>query len=340
MNVSYEVVRMFNSVTDIHKNNFVGKKIFVGISTCLLGNNVRFDGGHKRFHLAVDELSDYFEYQSACPEMAIGLPTPRPALRLVKSNSGEIALKFSNGSEGDLTEKMNRYSVEYLEKFNQFSGYIVCAKSPSCGLERVRVYDPIGNGNRKAGTGIFTENLKKMMPWLPIEEDGRLNDPHIRENFVIRVFALDELNELRMNAFTRESLIDFHTRYKLLLLAHSQPLYRELGRFVANNKEWHSLEAFFDEYRNRFMTLLQHQATRRNHTNVLMHIQGYFKRYLTPNQRQALSQLILEYRQGIQPLLAPLTLINHYLSEYPDNYLSKQRYFHPYPQSLRLRYGL
>ncbi len=139
------------------------------------------------------------------------------------------------------------------------------------------------------------------------------------------MFALNELNQLKINNFTRQALIDFHTRYKLLLLAHSQPLYRQLGRFVANNKDWDSLETFFVEYRNRFMALLQHQATRRNHTNVLMHVQGYFKQDLTSKQRQALSQLILEYRQGIQPLLAPLTLINHYLSEYPDNYLSKQK---------------
>lgn len=331
---------MINSDTASIKNDISAKKISVGISACLLGSSVRFDGGHKRFHLAVDELSHYFEYQQTCPELAIGLTTPRPALRLVKSNSGEITLKFSNGSKGDLTEKMNQYSVEYLNKLKSLCGYIVCAKSPSCGLERVRVYDAVGNGNRKSGTGIFTENIKQIMPWLPIEEDGRLNDPHIRENFIIRVFALNELNELKLNSFNRGALIDFHTRYKLLLLAHSQPLYRDLGRFVATNKEWDSFESFFYEYRNRFMKLLQHQATRRNHTNVLMHIQGYFKRYLTSNQRQALSNLILEYRQGIQPLLAPLTLINHYLSEYPDSYLDKQKYFHPYPQLLRLRYGL
>ncbi|MGJ7325528.1 DUF1722 domain-containing protein, partial [Morganella morganii] len=236
--------------------------------------------------------------------------------------------------------KMVDFSTEYLSKTINLSGYIVCKNSPSCGLERVRVYDSVGNGNKKSGIGLFTEQLLKAMPWLPVEEDGRLSDPHIRENFIIRVFALHELNELKQKSLNRRSLMDFHARYKLLLLAHSQPLYRELGRLVANNKEWNSIESFFIEYRNKFMKLLQNQATRRNHTNVLMHIQGYFKRYLTSNQRQALSKLILEYRQGIQPLLAPLTLITHYLSEYPDNYLNNQRYFNPYPQSLRLRYGL
>lgn len=232
------------------------------------------------------------------------------------------------------------FSTAYLNGILNLSGYIVCKNSPSCGLERVRVYDPVGNGNKKSGMGLFTEQLIKRMPWLPVEEDGRLSDPHIRENFIIRVFALHELNELKKNSFNRHSLIEFHARYKLLLLAHSQPLYRELGRFVASNNKWESIDSYFDEYRNKFMNLLKQQATRRNHTNVLMHIQGYFKRYLTSNQRQALSKLILEYRQGIQPLLAPLTLIMHYLSEYPDDYLNNQKYFHPYPQSLRLRYGL
>lgn len=326
--------------TSGYMNNTSDKKIPVGISACLLGDSVRFDGGHRRFHFAVDELSDYFEYQSACPEMAIGLPAPRPALRLVKSEEKNVILKFSDGREGDLTQKMVDFSTEYLSKTINLSGYIVCKNSPSCGLERVRVYDSVGNGNKKSGIGLFTEQLVKAMPWLPVEEDGRLSDPHIRENFIIRVFALHELNELKQKSLNRRSLMDFHARYKLLLLAHSQPLYRELGRLVANNKEWNSIESFFIEYRNNFMKLLQNQATRRNHTNVLMHIQGYFKRYLTSNQRQALSKLILEYRQGIQPLLAPLTLITHYLSEYPDNYLNQQRYFNPYPQLLRLRYGL
>ncbi|WP_432807425.1 YbgA family protein [Providencia vermicola] len=331
---------MVNVFSSKDMSNASDKKIVVGISSCLLGDSVRFDGGHKRFHFAVDELSDYFEYRPTCPEMAIGLPTPRPALRLVKSEENSVRLKFSNGCEGDLTEKMVQFAAEHLGKFFNLNGYIVCKNSPSCGLERVRVYDFVGNGNKRSGIGLFTEQLLKMMPWLPVEEDGRLSDPHIRENFIIRVFALHELNEIRTNSFNRHSLIDFHARYKLLLLAHSQPLYRELGRFVARNAEWKSLDSYFDEYRNKLMSLLQHQATRRNHTNVLMHIQGYFKRHLTSSQRQALSKLILEYRQGTQPLLAPITLITHYLSEYPDNYLNNQKYFHPYPQALRLRYGL
>ncbi|MEW7311721.1 DUF523 and DUF1722 domain-containing protein [Buttiauxella gaviniae] len=314
-------------------------KIPIGISACLLGENVRFDGGHKRLAFAVNELAPWVRFEPVCPEMAIGLPTPRPALRLVKQDDGEIALRFSNHSEGDLTQAMQQFSSRRIAGLEHLCGYIVCAKSPSCGMERVRVYEAEGNNNRKSGTGIFTAELKRQMPWLPVEEDGRLYDPAIRENFVERIYTLYELNKLHKSGLTRGGLIGFHSRYKLLLLAHSQPQYRELGRFVADIENWDSLEAFFIEYRQRLMTLLEQQATRRNHTNVLMHVQGYFRRQLNPRQRQELSGLIDRYRQGTQPLLAPITLLKHYMAEYPDAYLAQQRYFEPYPEALRLRYG-
>ncbi|GDX04760.1 DUF523 and DUF1722 domain-containing protein [Buttiauxella sp. A111] len=314
-------------------------KINIGISACLLGENVRFDGGHKRLAFAVNELAPWVHFEPVCPEMAIGLPTPRPALRLVKQDDGEIALRFSNHSEGDLTQAMQQFSSRRVAGLDHLCGYIVCAKSPSCGLERVRVYETEGNNNRKSGTGIFTAELKRQLPWLPVEEDGRLYDPAIRENFVERIYTLYELNKLRKSGLTRGGLIGFHSRYKLLLLAHSQPQYRELGRFVADIESWDSLDDFFVEYRTRLMALLEHQATRRNHTNVLMHVQGYFRRQLNSRQRQELSGLIDRYRQGTQPLLAPITLLKHYMAEYPDAYLAQQRYFEPYPEALRLRYG-
>ncbi len=311
----------------------------VGISACLLGENVRFDGGHKRLAFAVNELAPWVRFEPVCPEMAIGLPTPRPALRLVKSDDGEIALRFSNHTDGDLTQAMQQFSARCIAGLEHLCGYIVCAKSPSCGMERVRVYEPAGNNNRKSGVGIFTAELKSQMPWLPVEEDGRLQDPAIRENFVERIYTLFELNNLRKQGLTRGGLIGFHSRYKLLLLAHSQPQYRELGRFVAGIEKWDSLDEFFIEYRQRLMSLLAHQATRRNHINVLMHVQGYFRRQLSSRQRQELSGLIDRYRQGTQPLLAPITLLKHYMAEYPDQYLAQQRYFEPYPEALRLRYG-
>ncbi|TNV17985.1 DUF1722 domain-containing protein [Buttiauxella sp. B2] len=314
-------------------------KIPIGISACLLGENVRFDGGHKRLAFAVNELAPWVHFEPICPEMAIGLPTPRPALRLVKLDDGEIALRYSNHHEGDLTQDMQQFSSRRVAGLEHLCGYIVCAKSPSCGMERVRVYEAKGSNNRKSGTGIFTAELKRQLPWLPVEEDGRLYDPAIRENFVERIYTLYELNKLRQSGLTRGGLISFHSRYKLLLLAHSQPQYRELGRFVADVEEWNSLDDFFVAYRLRLMSLLEHQATRRNHTNVLMHVQGYFRRQLNTRQRQELSGLIDKYRQGTQPLLAPITLLKHYMAEYPDAYLAQQRYFEPYPEALRLRYG-
>ncbi|WP_279043954.1 YbgA family protein [Cedecea davisae] len=311
----------------------------IGISACLLGENVRFDGGHKRMAFAVNDLAPWVRFEAICPEMAIGLPTPRPALRLVKINEGEIALRFSNQTEGDLTAAMQDFSSRRVSGLEHLCGYIVCAKSPSCGLERVRVYDADSKNNRKSGTGIFTTELQRQFPWLPVEEDGRLCDPAIRENFVERVYTLHDLNLVRKGGLTRGKLIAFHSRYKLLLLAHSQPEYRELGRFVASIENWASLDEFFVEYRLRLMSLLAHHATRRNHTNVLMHVQGYFRRQLNARQRQELSDLIARYRQGTQPLLAPVTLLKHYMAEYPDRYLEQQRYFEPYPEALRLRYG-
>lgn len=316
----------------------MSEKIPVGISACLLGEAVRFDGGHKRLAFAVEELSPWVNFEPVCPEMAIGLPSPRPVLRLVKEN-GEISLRFSDKREKDLTGAMTTFSHRQVDRFEHLCGYIVCAKSPSCGMERVRVYDAEGKNSDKVGRGIFTSVLMAAFPWLPVEEDGRLHDPQLRENFVERIYALHELNGIREQGLTRGALIDYHSRYKLLLLAHSQPEYRELGRFVAAIGEWQSLETFFVEYRQRLMDLLSHPSSRRNHTNVLMHVQGYFRKQLNTRQRRELASLIDGYRRATQPLLAPITLLKHYMAEYPDAYLSGQRYFNPWPETLRLRYG-
>lgn len=315
------------------------EKIPVGISACLLGDSVRFDGGHKRFAFATDELSPFVQFDAVCPEMAIGLPTPRPALRLVKEDDARVHLCFSKTGGDEVTDQMAQWSAQRVQSLHHLCGYILCAKSPSCGLERVRVYEPDTNNNRKAGTGIFTEFLQRELPWLPLEEDGRLHDAEIRENFIGRVYALHEFNQMWRNGLTRHQLVAFHSRFKLLLLSHSQDEYRELGRFVAKMETWASLDDYAFEYRNRLMRLLAHPSTRRNHTNVLMHVQGYFRRQLTSAQRQELALLIDRYRRGVQPLLAPITMLKHYMAEFPHPWLAQQRYFDPYPEALRLRYG-
>ncbi|AKJ41899.1 YbgA family protein [Pragia fontium] len=313
-------------------------KIPIGVSACLLGEQVRFDGGHKRFDFLCDDLAPYVDLQPICPEMAIGLPSPRPALRLIQQGN-DISLVTSRDNTIDYTDKMQAFSVAKAPQLSQLSGFIVCAKSPSCGMERVSVYSPKGDSAQKLGVGLFTAQLMKTLPWLPVEENGRLNDPLLRENFIIRIFALRELNQLYASGLSKGALIAYHSRYKLLLLAHSQPEYRKIGPFVAAIDQM-PIEAFFYAYRLQLMQLLAKPATRQNHTNVLQHIQGYFRRYLTATQRQALAELIDRYRLGTQPLLAPITLLKHYLAEYPDAYLSQQRYFDPYPEALRLRYGV
>lgn len=313
-------------------------KILVGISACLMGEPVRFDGGHKRLSFAMEDLAPYVRFQPVCPEMAIGLPAPRPSLRLNKDLAGKITLRTGKpGEETDLTPAMRRFSLNKSRQLAELCGYIVCAKSPTCGMERVRVYDHAGV--RKNGVGLFTETLMDQLPWLPVEEDGRLQDPLLRENFVGRVYTLHEFNQLLRQPLTRDAMLAFHRRHKLLLLAHSQAEYRRIGPFVAAMDQWDSLAAFALEYRLRMMKLLAHKATRSNHTNVLMHVQGYFHRYLTLRQRKELTLLIDGYRQGLQPLLVPITLLKHYMSEYPDDWLAQQRYFEPYPEALRLRYG-
>jgi len=313
-------------------------KILVGISACLMGEPVRFDGGHKRLSFAMEDLAPYVRFQPICPEMAIGLPAPRPSMRLNKDPAGEITLRIGKpGEETDLTPAMRQFSLNKCQQLGDLCGYIVCAKSPTCGMERVRVYDHAGA--RKNGVGIFTETLMRQLPWFPVEEDGRLQDPLLRENFVGRLYTLHEFNQLLRQPLTRDAMLAFHRRYKLLLLAHSQSEYRRIGPFVAAMDQWDSLEAFALEYRLRMMKLLAHKATRSNHTNVLMHVQGYFHRYLTLKQRKELTLLIDSYRQGVQPLLVPITLLKHYMSEYPDTWLAQQRYFEPYPEALRLRYG-
>ena len=315
-------------------------KPVLGISGCLTGSAVRFDGGHKRMSFVMDELAQWVNFRPVCPEMAIGLPTPRPALRLIMTTSGETQMRFSHAPHEDVTQKMADFTADFLPKIGDLAGFIVCAKSPSCGMERVRLYDENGNRGRKEGVGLFTAALLETWPWLPVEEDGRLHDPVLRENFVERVFALHQLNTLRAKGLSRRALLDFHSRYKLQLLAHDQAGYREIGPFVASLHQWEDLDAFFVAYRAKLMAILQQSASRKNHTNVLMHIQGYFRDRLNSRQRGELREVILNYRAGLLPILAPITLLKHYLAEFPDSYLLTQNYFNPYPQDLGLRLGL
>ncbi|WP_282175738.1 YbgA family protein [Vibrio nereis] len=313
-------------------------EIKIGISSCVLGENVRFDSGHKISKFVTKELSPYFDFVSVCPEVGMGMPVPRPTIRLM-SNEERIALVETKDPTKDHTSAMLDYSKDKVAELSdaQLCGYIVCAKSPTCGMERVKVYKK--NGSDNTGVGLYTNELMQQMPWLPIEEDGRLNDPVLKENFITRVFTLHDFYQNVGNDITRGNIVAFHSRYKLTLMAHHPSSYRELGRLVANIKDY-EIEHFYDLYRKGLMQAMSHRASRKNNTNVLMHIQGYFKRYLDKKEKAELRNVIDDYRVGVLPLLAPLTLIKHYLATHPDEYLEQQKFLEPHPQELRLRYGL
>lgn len=312
-------------------------KIKVGISACLLGQEVRFDGGHKRSSFCERDLGPHFDYHPVCPEMAIGLGAPRAAIRLVK-RQGEIRAEASNGSF-DVTDRLIAFSEQKARQLDFLSGYILCAKSPSCGMERVRIYGANNEGSAKEGVGLFAKALMEANPLLPVEEDGRLCDPILRENFVLRVFAYHDWQQLCARGITASALIRFHSRYKYLVLSHATTHYRALGKLLGNLAKA-DLQEVADSYIKGLMAALTLRANRRSHTNVLMHLQGYFKRVLTPAQKQELCEAIDKYRTGLFPLLVPITLIRHYLREYPNPYLSEQVYLNPHPDTLKLRYGL
>ena len=311
------------------------KKLTVGISACLLGDEVRFDGGHKRSAFCDDELSRHVEFVRFCPEVGIGLPIPRPTIRLEKHDNDVHAVIPKTGA--NVTQKLSDFADKIQLKAQQLSGYVLCAKSPSCGMERVKLYDPETGHAQKEAMGIFAARLRELNPALPLEEDGRLNDPHLRENFILRVWVYGHWQALP-KPITKKALLDFHTRCKLLLLAHDQPAYRELGKRLGEAEKID--EAFAQQYIIDVMQALSEPASKRNHTNTLQHIQGYFKGQLSAQQKQELSEMILQYHDGILPIMAPLTLIRHYLREFPNDYLAQQWYIQPYPEDLKLRYGL
>ncbi|WP_321385515.1 DUF523 and DUF1722 domain-containing protein [uncultured Vibrio sp.] len=312
--------------------------IKVGISSCVLGERVRFDSGHKVSNFVTKELSNYFDFVSVCPEVGVGMPVPRPTIRLI-SDEERIALVETKNPENDHTDNMLAYSAKKVDQLQdqQLCGYIVCAKSPTCGMERVKVYSK--HHASKEGVGLYTQTLMQKMPWLPVEEDGRLNDPVLKENFITRVYCLNDFYQSMSGEPTRGKIIDFHSRYKLTLMAHHPESYRALGRLVAEVARY-EIEDFYTEYRLGLMKALSNRASRKNNTNVLMHLQGYFKRVLSKDEKEELATVIHDYRTGVLPLLAPLTLIKHYLNTYPDEYLQKQKYLAPHPQEMRLRYGL
>jgi uncharacterized protein YbbK (DUF523 family)/uncharacterized protein YbgA (DUF1722 family) len=314
------------------------RPIRIGISACLLGQNVRYDGGHKRDRYVTDTLGEYFEWVSVCPEVEIGLGTPRPIIRL-EDHAGDIRLTMPSTGR-DLTRDMNEYAKKRVRALRrlQLSGYLLKSKSPSCGMERVKVYRGRG-GPSKQGRGVFATRLMEAFPDLPVEEEGRLCDPVLRENWIERVFAYHNLAGLWGSRWKIGDLVRFHTRYKFLLLAHSPKAYASLGRLVGGSKSA-SRRELRSRYTLAFMEGLANIATRRKHVNVLDHILGFFKRDLDKPARDELLMHIRDYGRGHVPLVVPLTLVSHYVRLLDVEYLRDQVYLNPHPKELALRTGV
>lgn len=309
--------------------------IRVGISACLLGQEVRYDGGHKRDRFLTDTFGQFVEWVPVCPEVEAGFGTPRDAMRLVESD-GHIRL-LTIKTAVDLTDRLTRWADRRVEQLEgeQLSGYVLKKDSPSCGLERVKVYRPHGMSERR-GRGLFAAALHERFPHLPLEEEGRLSDPRIRENFIERVFAYRRLQDLFAGRWTVGTLVQFHTAHKLTLMAHSIAAYQQLGRLVAGAKR-RSRPVVEREYVDGFMTALEVIATPRRHTNVLQHMAGYFKDAIDASAKRELQATIEDYRLGLVPLVVPLTLIRHYVRRLDVAYLAGQAYLEPHPKELMLR---
>ena len=308
--------------------------IRIGVSMCLLGNQVRFDGGHKRSPFVTDQLAPFVEFVPVCPEVDIGLGIPRESIRLEDHDDGVHLVAPRSGQ--DHTRAMARYAKQKVRELAKLDlgGYILKKDSPSCGMERVRVYHD--GGARRSGVGAFAEVLLEALPHLPVEEEGRLNDARLRENFLERVFAYRRVRSLFAGRWTRGDLVRFHTAEKMLLLAHDRPTYTALGRIVAHAKDY-GRKQLQEEYIATYMQGMCKMATVRKHTNVLQHAQGYFRKPATKEDRQGLEDSIHDYHAGLVPLIVPITLVRHLARRYSIDYLQGQTYLEPHPKELMLR---
>jgi len=311
------------------------RPIRIGISSCLLGQKVRFDGGHKRDAFLVETFGAFVEWVPVCPEVELGLGIPREALRLSRKD-GEIRM-VNTKSGRDITAEMRRWSVDRVESLagEDLAGYVLKKDSPSCGMERVKIYGGAGMAER-TGRGLFAEALLARFPRMPVEEEGRLSDPRLRENFVERVFAWVRLRDFFAGRWTVGGLVRFHTVHKMALLAHSPEIYADLGRLVAGAASL-GRAALETRYRDGFMDALAKMATTRKHTNVLLHMAGHFKTLLEADEKQELLSSIEDYRLGLVPLVVPLTLVRHHVRRQRVEYLAGQVYLDPHPKELMLR---
>ena len=310
-------------------------KIKLGISSCLLGNAVRYDGGHKWDRFLTNTLGRYVDFVPVCPEVEVGLGIPREAMRLV----GELAHPrlLTIRSRIDHTERMTEWAKEKVKELEKedLCGFIFKSDSPSSGLERVKVYDPNGVPVKK-GVGLFARVFIDYFPLLPVEDEGRLHDPLLRENFIESIFIWKRWRERGEQNRGQGGLVDFHSRHKLLIMAHSPKLYQALGHLVAQGQGV-SLDELLLQYQEMLSSALRQKPTNKKNANVLQHILGYFKNDLSPDEKQEALEGFDNYAQGFVPLIVPVTLMNHYVRKYHQPYLKDQYYLNPHPLELQLR---
>lgn len=313
-------------------------KIRVGISSCILGNPVRWNAGHKLDKYLTHTLGQFVEYVPVCPEVEVGLGVPRESMRLVGNPEKPRLITFK--SKTDHTDKMVRWArkrVKALEK-EDLCGFIFKSDSPSSGMVRVKVYSDKGMPH-KVGVGIFAREFMKHFPSIPVEDDGRLNNPQIRENFIQQIFTMNRWRAMDSGRRTMGKLVEFHTRNKLLLLSHSQKHYRMMGKLVAQGKQL-PLGELYRHYQDLLLDTLKLKTTIKKNINVLQHLMGYFKKQLSADEKQELLETFEHYRQEQVPLIVPITLINHYVRKYQQPYLENQTYLHPHPLELKLRISI
>ncbi len=309
--------------------------IRVGVSSCLLGEHVRYDGGHKHDRYITDTLGRFFSFVPVCPEVDCGMTVPREAMRLEGDPNNPRLM--TRASRIDKTDQMLAFCTAKLRELenSDLCGFIFKKGSPSSGLFRVKVYGPTGTPAR-SGSGLFAAAMARRLPLLPMEEEGRLNDPAIRENFIERVFCYRRWKDFLFTAPGLGELVEFHSRHKLLVMSHSTQVYREMGALVAHGREI-GREELFQRYEGLLMRALALHATAKKNTNVLMHIMGYFKNELSHNEKAELLEVISQYHDHLVPLIVPLTLLRHYTDKYEQAYLKQQLYLSPHPAELMLR---
>jgi uncharacterized protein YbgA (DUF1722 family)/uncharacterized protein YbbK (DUF523 family) len=311
------------------------EKIRIGVSTCLLGESVRYDGGHARDRYVTETLGQYMEFVPVCPEIEAGFGLPREPVHLEGDPASPRLVTVR--TQKDLTDTMMNWAqrrVRELEK-EDFCGFIFKSKSPSSGMERVKVYTDKGMAVKK-GIGLFARAFMEHFPLIPVEEEGRLHDPHLRENFIERIFTLNRWRQMTMEKRSAGALVKFHTRHKLLILSHSTKHYREMGKLVAETRR-KKISEIYTRYEILLMEALVLKATVKKHSNVLQHMMGYFKKQLTSDEKQELLEVINDFYNGLLPLIVPVTIFKHYVRKYGQPYLKDQVYLSPHPMELKLR---